>query len=164
MKKKTFYILASMFFLFLITAFAHADYVTLTWHQSRGDTDLKGWKIFYGVYEENLPEPPLSAENYDVVIDLVAFDEAIAPQNPFPQINLPQGMKVYPWPDGPSEFWIVTYNFYMPPLPVNGNQEYYLAVICYDLEENKSEWSNIVDFSINPPGQVGAPVINVDIR
>ena len=159
MKKKIFYILANLFFIFLITASAHADYVTFKWHQSRNDTDLKGWKIYYGTYDANLPEPPLSNDNYDAMIDLVAFDEASAPQNPFPQINLPSGMKVYPWPDGPSEFWIITYNFYMPPLPVDGNKQYYMAVICYDLSGNESEWSDIIDFSVSQPGQAGTPVI-----
>ena len=54
MKKKIFYILTNLFFLFLITAFAHADYITLQWSQSRADTDLKGWKIFYGAYDDSV--------------------------------------------------------------------------------------------------------------
>ena len=89
------------------------------------------------------------------MIDLVAFDTQGAPQTPLPQIDFPPGMKVYPWPDNPDDWWEVTYRFYLPPYPPEENKQYYLAVSSYDLAGNESALSNVINFPINPPGRPG---------
>lgn len=162
MKKAILVLVVSSFFLSLFAVNAFADYVTFAWSQSRDVTDLKGWRIYYAVHVDGqVPEPPISKTVYDVMIDLVAFDTAGDPQQtPLPQIDLPPGMKVYPYPGYEETYWEVTYRFYLPPLPLEEAKQYYMTVTCYDLAGNESDLSNIINFPINPPGLAGEPVLD----
>ena len=146
----------SLLFLTFFAVNAFADYVTLTWNQARSDTDIKGWRIYYAVYADGqVPDPPISKTVYDEMIDLVAFDTAGDPQTPLLQIDLPPGMKVYPYPGYEDTYWEVTCRFYLPPLPLEEEKQYYLVATCYDFAGNESDLSNIINFHVNPPGRAG---------
>jgi hypothetical protein len=151
----------SLLFLTFFAINAFADYVTLAWSQERSPADLKGWRIYYAVHPDaDVPDPPVSKTSYDVMIDLVAFDTAGNPQTPLPQIDLPPGMKVYPYPGYEDTYWEVTYRFYLPSFPLQEKKQYYLAATCYDLVGNESILSNIINFHVNPPGLAGVAVLD----
>ena len=162
MKKAILVLVVSSLFLTFFVVNAFADYVTLTWSQSRGETDLKGWRIYYAVHVDGqVPDPALSKIVYDEMIDLVAFDTPGDPQQtPLSQIDLPPGMKVYPYPDYEATYWIVSYRFYLPPLPLEEEKQYYMSATCYDLVGNESDLGDIINFFINPPGLAGEPVLD----
>ena len=163
MKRAILFFAVSSLFLTFFAFNAFADYVTLTWNQERSDdTDIRGWRIYYAVYaDEQVPDPPISKTVYDEMIDLVAFDAAGDPQQtPLPQIDLPSGMKVYPYPGYEDTYWEITHRFYLPAFPPEEQKQYYMAVSCYDFAGNESDLSNIINFSINPPGMAGDPVLD----
>ena len=159
MKKAILIIISTVIYTIFATN-AFADYVTLSWNQYRSDTNLKGWRIYYAVHVDGeVPDPAVSKTEYDVMIDMLAFDTPGNPaQTPLSQIDLPSGMKVYPWPDNPEDWWNTTCCFYLPPYALEENKQYYMAVSVYDLAENESDLGNIINFSINPPGQPGEAV------
>jgi len=157
--KKIIYSLLSLLIFTLIIGSAYADYTVFTWSQSRIDEDIRGWRLYYGVYEADLQEPPLNSESYQHMIELVAFDTMHvphAPQTPSFQPELPPGLKVKPDKDNPASKWRVTYTIYLPP--IGENEEYYIAATCYDFGENESVWSNIINFKALPLGQTGTPI------
>ncbi|MCD6225032.1 MAG: hypothetical protein J7K32_05835 [Deltaproteobacteria bacterium] len=163
MKKKIFILFINIAFLSIFSFDAFADFMLLTWNQAK-ESDLKGWRLYYAVHADGeLPEPPVSVTDYRELIELEAFDAAGTPQTPMLQINLPDGLKVYPYPEFEETYWEVTYRFYLPPYPAADNKKYYLVLTVYDFDGNESDMSNVIKFTINPPGQAGLPVSDDDL-
>ncbi|MFH1146770.1 MAG: hypothetical protein V1736_03600 [Pseudomonadota bacterium] len=142
------------------TGTSHADYLTIGWWQDR-ESDIAGWKVYYAVHADgNVPDPPLGGTGTDVV-DLEAFTEYGNPQQlPLPQDLLPDGLTVKPYPGWENDYWDISYRFYLPPLPPEARQRYYLAVTTYDLCGLESDFSEVLDFTMAPPGQPGKPVLD----
>ena len=163
MKKSILIFFINIAFLIVFSFYAFADFMLVTWNQDRG-SDLKGWRLYYAVHADGeVPDPPVSVMDYDELIELEAFDVAGDPQTPMLQIDLPEGLKVYPYPGFEERYWEVTYRFYLPPYPSADNKKYYLILTVYDFDGNESKMSNVIDFNINPPGQAGLPVLDDDL-
>lgn len=159
--KRIWFILIVCFVLAIsCTGTSHADYLTLGWSQDRA-SDLAGWKIYYAVHTDgSVPDPPLGGTD-TVVVHLEAFGENGNPQQqPLPQNLLPDGLTVKPYPGWEDDYWDISYRFYLPPSPPEDRKRYYLAVTAYDLSSLESDLSNVIDFSVNPPGQPGKPVLD----
>jgi hypothetical protein len=158
MKKSILILFINIAFLMIFSFHAFADFMLITWNQAI-ESDIKGWRIYYAVHADGeVPDQPVSVTDYDELIELEAFDAVGTPQTPMLQIDLPQGLKVYPYPEFEETYWAITYHFYLPPYPAADNKKYYLILTAYDFDGNESDISDVINFSINPPGQAGAPV------
>ena len=135
----------------------------ITWNQVR-ESDIKGWRVYYAVHVDGeVPDTPVSVTDYDEMAELEAFQFSGEPQTSMLQIDLPEGLKVYPYPGFEETYWEVTYRFYLPPYPTEDKKKYYLVLTVYDFAGNESDMSNVVKFTINPPGQAGLPVSDDDL-
>jgi hypothetical protein len=163
MKKRILILFINIAFLMIFSFDAFADFMLITWNQPK-ESDIKGWRIYCAVHADGeVPDQPVSVTDYDELIELEAFAGVGAPQTPMLQIDLPQGLKVNPYPGFEEIYWIVSYRFYLPPYPAADNKKYYLGLTTYDFAGNESDMSDIIDFSINPPGQAGTPVPDDDL-